>query len=557
MATGLETSPLHRLQDDARRVGEILRVAARYGLGDWVRHIPVPGGRALLSVAEDPQFANESKEARVRLALAELGTTFIKAGQMLSTRPDLVGHELAQELALLQSQTPSEDAETILAVIEGELGRSATELFAEFCPEPFASASIAQVHRARTWEGESVAVKVQKPSAVAKIEEDLSVLESLATWAESHSEDYKAWEPLRVVNEFRRSILDEIDFTNERRNMEVFRENFRDDSTVRFARPYPELSSTRVLTMEYMDGIPGTDLEGLEVSGCDLDEFARRGAKVYMDMVFRDAFYHADPHPGNLMMMNDGVVGIVDCGMVGRLDEGLRDDLECMVASVLEDDPDWLTAVLWPHTKGQPEAAKDDLRSDLTVVLAGSRHGSQSLDVGSVLVDVLAIFRKYRVSPRSGLTQLMRTLIILNSTGRAISPGFDLEAILEPYRAEALRRRFSPDVVWKRLHRGLMEWDKFLRTLPSELMSTMQRVRTGEVRVGLEHRHLDSVVNRLVLGILTSSLILGSSLLWSTKAPPTVGEVSLLGALGFLVALVLGWVLYRSVRRSGKTVQKD
>jgi ubiquinone biosynthesis protein len=545
------------MERDARRVREILGVAVRYGLSDWIETIPVPGGRALLHAVADKEIGKLSKEERVRLALTELGTTYIKVGQMLATRPDIVGTKLAEELSRLHADTPPEPVESVYETIHTELGAFPHELFASFDAEPFASASIAQVHRARLFSGEEVAVKVQKAGIRAKIEADLSVLESVAELVEGHSETYKAWEPVRLVHEFRRSITRELDFVEELRNMETFAQNFCDDPNVHFARTWSELSGRTVLTMELLQGIPGTDLEALQESGEDLNDFAMRGARAYLDMVFRDSFYHADPHPGNLMMLEGGVVGIIDCGMVGRVDDGLREDLESLVAAVTEGDADWLTAIMWPHTNGQPETARNRMQSDFSELLADSKRPIGTVDVGGMLTGVLEVFRRYRVSPRPGLTQLMRMLIVLNGTGLRFSPQFSLQAILEPYKDEAMKRRLDPRTVWKRFQRSFLEWDKFLHALPAEVMSTMQRFRTGEFLVGLEHRHLDSVVNRLVLGILTASLILGSSLLWSTKAPPLVGGVSAMGAIGFLAALVLGTVLFRAVRRSGRTIPRD
>jgi ubiquinone biosynthesis protein len=550
-------TPVQRLERDAKRVGEITGVAIRFGLSDWVESIPIPGARALLEAQADPSFSEESKEVRARLALTELGTTFIKIGQMLATRSDLVGPELAAELSNLHANTPPDPPEVVLATIQRELGQPADALFETFDAEALASASIAQVHLATLWTGEIVAIKVQKEGVRAKVEADLNVLESLAELAEQRSEKYRDWEVVRLVQEFKRSILSELDFNRELRNIETFDENFEADPTVHFPRTWPEFSSRRVLTMEYLDGPLGTDLDALRASCVDLNEFALRGANVYLTMIFRDGFYHADPHPGNLMLLSNGVVGILDCGMVGRIDEGLRDDLERLVAAITDGDVDGLTSTIWAQSKRQPDTAQADLRGEFTDLLAASQESVGDMDIGAILNGVLGIFRKYRVAPRPGLTGLIRTLVILDGTGKKLSPAFDLETILQPYRSEAIKRRLDPRHLWKRFQRSFIEWDKFLQELPAELSSTLQRVRSGEFRVGLEHRHLDSVVNRLVLGILTSSLVLGSSLLWSMKAPPLIADVSILGVIGFVVALSLGSVLYRSIKHSGKTVPND
>jgi ubiquinone biosynthesis protein len=544
-------------ESNAGRVKDILGVAVRYGLADYVESIPVPGGRALLEAVADSKFAEEPKEVRVRLALTELGPTFIKIGQLLATRVDVVGPELARELSSLHSNTPADPPEVVTATVERELGRPLLDIFTTFDPVAFASASIAQVHLATLWSGELVAVKVQKAGIQEKIASDLSVMESLAELAEKHSETYRDWHLTRLVEEFKRTILQELDFYRELRNIETFQRNFEGDPTVHFPRTWPEYSSRRVLTMGHLEGPLGTNIEALESSGIDMTDFAQKGARVFLEMVFRDGFYHADPHPGNLMMLPGGVIGILDCGMVGRVDEGLRDDLESLVAGISDGDTDTLTNSIWTQTKGQPEEAKDELRNEIANLLAESKLPIGRMDISVILNGVLAIFRKYRVTPRPGLTQLIRMLVILDGTARRLSPEFSLDSIMEPYESQSIRRRLNPERIMKRLQRSFIEWDKFIQTLPGELTSTMQRIKTGEFRVGLEHRHLDSVVNRLVLGILTSSLILGSSLLWSMKAPPLLSDISIFGSVGFVVSTVMAWVLYRSIRDSGKTVPKD
>jgi ubiquinone biosynthesis protein len=264
-------------------------------------------------------------EERVRLAFTELGTTFIKLGQVLSPRPDLAGPEIARELARLQADAPADPPEVIHAMIEAEFGKPVKALFAHFEDTPLASASVAQVHRARLKSGEEVVVKVQHQGIADKILPDLDILAGLAELAEKHSAQIRAYQPSAVVRQFRRTLLRELDFGFERRNLEEFAHHFAEDTTVHFPKAYEELSTKRVLTMERLDGVLGNDSKALAACGGDLNEFARRGATMYLQMIFRDAFYHADPHPGNLMLLPGVVVGVLDCGMVGRLDEELAE----------------------------------------------------------------------------------------------------------------------------------------------------------------------------------------------------------------------------------------
>ncbi|HUJ71895.1 MAG TPA: AarF/UbiB family protein, partial [Verrucomicrobiae bacterium] len=317
-----------RVERNAHRTGEIIGVLAKYGLADWVKGLNYSWIQDRIKSVDGQPIPDLKVEERVRLALTELGTTFIKFGQMLSTRPDLVGPEMARELAQLQTATPADPPDTVRATIEAEFGKPLSKQFTHFKEKPFASASIAQVHLAWLHSGEHVVVKVQHAGIADKIMPDLDILAVLAEFAEKHASQIRPYQPVAVVRQFRRTLLRELDFTSERRNLEEFAEHFAQDDTVHFPRAYAEFSTRRVLTMERLEGILGTDSEALATSGVDLDEFARRGANMYLQMIFRDAFYHADPHPGNLMLLTGGVVGVLDCGMTGRLDEELAEGLD-------------------------------------------------------------------------------------------------------------------------------------------------------------------------------------------------------------------------------------
>lgn len=550
-----QISPLERLQDNSDRVKEIVGVAVKYGLADWLDSIPIPGAQALLHQAADSDLVKLPIEVRIRMALTDLGPTFIKVGQVLSTRVDLIGPELADELSKLQTDAPADPTEVVAATITSELKRPPRELFAAFEDEAYASASIAQVHRAILFTGEPVAVKVQKDGIQAKVEADLSILEGLAQAAEDHSQAMKDHGVVRLVKEFRRSIFNELDFERERHNIETFQANFATDETVHFPQTWPEFSSKRVLTMEYLDGPLGSQLEEVLTDPQDLDVFARRGADVYLNMIFRDGFYHADPHPGNLMLLPGGIVGILDCGMVGRVDEGLRADLESLVGAITQGDVEDLTDTLWARAKNQPETAREELQADLTELISDSQGSVE--DVAKILSGMLRIFQKYHVNLRNGISALLRTIVLLDGTARQISPSFNLKAMLEPYQSEALKRRMKPGYLLKRFERSLVQWDTFIEDLPGELSQTMHKMRSGELRVELKHRHLDTVANRLVLGIVTAAIFLGSCLLWSMKAPPVADGISIFGALGYAISLVLGLQLYRAIKDSGKIAPQD
>jgi ubiquinone biosynthesis protein len=548
---------IQRLETQAKRMNEVVRVLARYRMAGWLREIPLPWVHQCIDCSPEGPIEDMSRDERIRHVISDLGTTSIKLGQMLSTRPDLVGPELATELSKLQSNTPPNPPKVVRTVFIEEFGKGPEEMFAEFDERAFASASVAQVHRALLPTGERVVVKVQKQGIQKKVEEDLSIMSSLAELAEKHFEDVRPYQPVQLVDEFRRSLMNELDFTRERRNLDTFIRNFKDDPSVRFPGAYPEFSSRRVLTMDMMDGILGTDIEALRDSGSDLKEFARRGTAVFLDMIFRDSFYHADPHPGNLMLMPDDVVGIIDCGMVGRLDENLHDDFESLMLSISQLDAEILTDALWKLSTEKPTLGRSELQADLSELLAETAQVSiDEIDMGELLRRLTAIIRKYRISLRPALTQLLRTMVLLEGTAQRLDPKFSLTEVIEPYTQQLIVDRFTPSRIGRRLMRSYRDWDRLIQTFPRDAGEALTQIQSGRFQIQVEHRNLDRVVNRLVLGIVLAALLLGSSLMWSMKAPPLALGVSVFGAAGFLAALAVSFTLLRSMLKSSKNASQ-
>ena len=547
----IHLSAIDRLERNAHRVREMAGVLVRYGLADWLRQIPGSRLQEWLRDAEGHTIADLSMPERIRLALTELGTTFIKLGQMLSTRPDLVGQDLARELVRLQSGTPPDPPGAAQAIVYTELGHPPEALFAHFEAAPFASASIAQVHSARLQSGEEVVVKIQKEGIEARIEADLSILADLAALAEKHVTELKPYGLVAVVRQFTKTLRDELDFTRERRNLEEFRRNFAEDDTVHFPRPWPAFSSRRVLTMERMQGILVSQTPALQADNIDRDGFARRGANVYLEMIFRDGFYHADPHPGNLMFLPGAVVGVLDCGMVQRLHEGLREDIEGALLALAQGDAEALTDSVWHLGTPPPTGRREPLMAELGEFVA--EYTGQSLNelhLSAALTRLFDLLHRNHVFLPPGVALLLRTLVELEGTAQLLDPSFSLAEVIQPYYQKAIGRRLSPRRLALRLQRGSRDWDRLLQALPRDLYDLLQRMRAGTLSLHVDHRRLDPVVNRLVLGLVTSSLFLGSSLLWSMNAPPLIRGVSLFGAIGYALALAIGFRLFRTIRRS-------
>lgn len=310
--------------------------------------------------------------------------------------------------------------------------------------------------------------------------------------------------------------------------------------------------------MQRLDGIIGTDIEALHQSGVDLGEFAKRGANMYLEMVFRDGFYHADPHPGNLILLPGNIVGVIDCGMVGRIDEDLRDEVEALLLGIVENDSELVAEQVLRLGSVPPDCSRDKLRTDLQEFMADyTGHPLNDINVGAALSSLVEIIRSHHIVLPPTLAMLLKTLIVLEGTSRRFSPDVSLAELMQPYCTRLMLRRFSPGRIAKRARRSIRVWDRLLTALPRDITEMLARFRDGSFTVHIDHRHLDPIINRLVLGILTAAIFLGSSELWSRQAAPLFYDVSIFGALGYAVSLFFGWRLMRAIRKSGNIQSKD
>ena len=543
----MRISSIPQIYRHGYRSTEILAVLSRYGLADWLGRLGLqpkaPDGAAI---------ARYGWETRVRLALGELGPTFIKLGQVLSTRPDLVGIRLADELRHLQTDVPADSPELVRRTLEAELGRPVDELFLEFDPVPMASASIGQVHRAKLRSGEQVVVKVQHAGIERKIEVDLDILSGLAMLAEMSAE-FQNYHPRAVAAEFQRALRRELDFGRELRHMQQFAKDFAGNPKVHIPRPYPELSTGRVLTMELIDGIKLEETERLARAGIDLPEVARHGARLFLEMIFTNGFYHADPHPGNVLLLDGNVIGLLDFGMVGRLDERLHEQIGEMLLAVGNQDAEHLTALIIRVGKVPPELDRATLSLDITDFISHySAQSLESFDLSGALSEMVELIRRYRISLPARLAMLIKVLITLEGTSRLLNPRFNLLELMQPYRRKLLLRRYSLRRQVRKLQRFTADLEYLLQILPQGLIDIFEQVQTGKFDVHLDHRGLEPSVNRLVLGMLASALFLGSSWLLKSNVPPQIGNISLVGAAGCLVAIFLGLRLWRAINKSGR-----
>ncbi len=426
-----------------------------------------------------------------------------------------------------------------LATVEKELARPIAECFLEFDREAMASASIGQVHRAKLPNGRPVVVKVQHPGIEGTIRRDLNILSSLAALAE-RQEELRRYQPVAVVREFRETLMRELDFRREMRSLQQFRRNFAADHTVTFPKPYPELSTGRVLTMQLLKGTSVGDLEKLQHRHIDCEALARQGAGVFVQMIFRDGFYHADPHPGNILALAKGQVGILDVGMVGRIDDELRERIMEILLAAADRDAPRLAEVIAVVCKAPIDLDRGGFSADLMEVFA--QYGAQAvgqLDVGGALTAVTRILHEYNLFMPSRLSMLIKCLIVLEGTAKGLSANFNLAELLEPFRRQFVLQKLSPETWLRKAKHLRRDWELLAESIPRGFNNLLEQLQSGHFAVRIKHPPLETSVNRLVYGLCTSALLLASALLWIHEVPPTIHGVSILGAAGYLVAAFL------------------
>jgi ubiquinone biosynthesis protein len=545
----MQLQSVAEIPGDVRRAAGIVGVLAKYGLAGWLEGTEWAVVRRALRSHTGQVLTDQPLAVRFRLACSDLGTTFIKLGQVLSTRPELVGPEAAAELSRLQEDTPPDPPDVAVATVERELSRPIGDCFADFDRDPLASASIAQVHRAKLPNGRRVVVKVQHDGIEGTIQRDLAILAKLASLAEGQ-ETLKRYRPSAVVREFRDTLRYELDFRRELRNLVQFRRNFAAGHTVAFPRPYPELSTGRVLTMQMFSGTGVGKVERLKRRHIDLQALARQGAGVFVQMILRDGFYHADPHPGNILVLARGRVGILDAGMVGRLDDQLREQVVEMMLAAEDGDAERFVDVITQVCDAPPDLDRGALVADVAEGL--HTYSGQALgrfDVSGALTALTEFLHRYKMFLPSRLSMLIKCLIELEATARGLDADFNLAELLAPYRRQFVTQELSPARLMRKVHRWGHDWQLLAEAIPRRLNALLAQLETGHLAVRRKDPGPEQAVNRLAYGLCASALLLASALLWVHRVPPTIGGVSVLGAAGYLVAALLATRVLWTSRR--------
>ena len=556
----------HSAARDLSRLREISSVLIRHGLGDLVRRTGLATAleRAgqILHWGEAGKSAEIEPQQRFRRSLEELGPTFVKLGQVLSTRPDLLSPSWIAELERLHSDVAPVSFNELLPQIEKALGRSPFDVFADVEREPHAAASIAQVHRAKLPSGAPVVLKIRRPGISAKIAADLSLLDHLANLIEHEIPEARRFAPVRVVAQFRRSLERELDLGVEARHVERFARNFADDPHIVIPKVYWDFTSSLMNVQEYVAGIRGNDFAAIAAADLDRKVLAARGSDAVLKMILVDGFFHADPHPGNVLYLSGNRIALIDFGMVGRLSALRRNQMVDLLAGIVGQDDQAMLEVLldWTGEHGVDEARLAGDVAELAFDFADTQL--RDVRIGALLQRVAALLREHAILLPADLTLMFKALISLEGLGRQYDPEFRLVDRVRPFLDRALSERYQPVVTLRRTQATLANAFGLLATVPHDLARLVKDARRGRMRVDLDLKRLDSfgerlhnTIDRMTIGIMTASLVIGSSIVMTVGGRPTlfgVPVLTLLGLLGYIIAFFNSLWIILAIWRSDR-----
>lgn len=551
---------LSRNYRNIKRYRQILGVLVRYGFGDIISRLNLDffiKSLKFKSLKKD-QFERVSTAGRLRMVFEELGPTFVKLGQILSVRPDILPENYIAELQKLQDSVPPFPGTQAQHAIESQFGKDIDQLFSSFDITPIASASIAQVHRATTKQQTEVIVKIRRPNIQQIIDTDLQILSELARLIERNVPESHLLSPTRIVTEFSRTIRSELNFYREAQNIERFRKNFAEEDTVYMPNVCWELTSEQVLTMDYVQGIKISDTAALDAAGLDRKTIAVNGAQLILKQIFEHGFFHADPHPGNIFVLPGNVIAPLDFGMVGNLDEEEMEIVSALLTAFVKKDVKRIIDALINLDVLDQTTDTRELKLDLADFI--DRYYQvplRQLNIGNIFTEVIAIMRRYQIPLPAELTLMGKALITEEAIGRTLDPEFDMVSLARPYVERLLLRRLDPRRQLKEFAGSIDDFIRLLKTLPSELKLIITKIKRGEVKIQFEHRGLEQHVarlnqmgNRLAFSLIVAGLVIGSSLIIHSGKGPQIFDLSIFGITGYLIAAFFGLWLAINIFRN-------
>ncbi len=546
------------------RYREIIYVLARHGFGDFLTNLKLEkylnvGGK-VFKRGKYGKVSNLTRWERIRMVLEELGTTFIKFGQLMSNRPDLLPQPLLVELEKLQDTVPPFSTEKARNCVEDELGESITGLFKEFTDKPIACGSIAQVHKVILNNGDNAVLKIQRPGIEKVIEVDLEIMLHLSLLMEKHVTGLEIINPVGIVNEFEKSITRELDFTREATHIERTRNNFKDDETIYIPKVYKEFTTKKILSLEFIDGIKVSNIDDLLDTGKNPSTVTKRIIELVLKQIFVHGFFHADPHAGNIFVLDDNVICFLDFGMTGVLLPSQRECLGNVVIGVVKNDPKIIIKALLQLTHGKRISDIEQFEYQISELLDRYSYLSlKEINIGEFINEIISTVMKHKLQIPTNIYLMSKALLSMEGVVRKLEPDFNLIENVKPFAGKIARENLNPYNISRKFYSSLIELSFLLRDLPVQVNEIFEQARLGQFSVKFEHKGLDPMLNvhdrisnRIAFSIVLASLIMGSSLIVLSGVPPVWHGIPVIGLLGFLGAGAMGFWLLISIMRHGK-----
>lgn len=536
------------------RFKDIVFILLKYGFEDLVSRLDLPGKRVIKEPSKEDRALGTYE--RVRRALEDLGPTFIKFGQIMSLRPDLLPHPFIHELSKLQDEVRQEDFEDVKTVVEQSLKHSLKNLFTIFDPHPLAAASLSQVHRAvLRKEGRMVAVKVQRPKIRHKIEQDLNILAAVAERMHKRLGEVEIYDLPNLVKIVRKNLLGELDFSREAHHIKIALAHRSEDSDIQIPGVYLDYCTEKILMMDFVQGSRLKDLSIKDVN--DAQALAKQGLRAVMKQILGDGFFHADPHPGNILITQGPSLCLIDWGSVGRLSRNARYELMDIVESVVEWDSEKLMNTLLAVTRPEHEVDLRSLERALMDIL--DLHFAvplKEMHLGGLLLDISAVLREHHLRLPSDMGMTVKALVTAEGTAREIYPELNIVSEAEPYIRQLVAQRYKPSTLWKNFQSKAIRFFSSQGRLPGLLSRIIDKVDRGDLNIQFEHKNLDGLkrsvensFNRLTFGIIVAALIIGSSMIITTGVGPLLFGFPALGIIGYLLSACVGlWLVFNIIR---------
>ena len=562
MKNSFKNNVLKSTFQQINRYKEIISVLLKYGFYEFINFTKIKKyfhkTKNFFSKSKRYLNKNYSRYQRIRLVLEELGPTFIKLGQIMSNRPDLLPLPLIKELKKLQSKVPAVSFSEISKVFHQETGKNLKNYFSYINPKPIGSASIAQVYYAKLKSGEEVAVKIRRPNIEKIIENDLVIMTNFAEILEKYFSSIKTINPVLIIKEFRRAIKKELNFKLEINNIEIFKQNFNKNHQIYVPKTYKKISTKKVLIMEYITGVPISEIANKKNYNKKL--IAKRGADLVLEQVFVHGFFHSDPHEGNILIMPNNKICFIDFGMMGYLNNNHKELIGNILISINNKDSEYLSKILLKLAKNITKKNKEQFNYDINdIINEYSSLELKDIDICELFNKLFNLIVEYQISIPPVMYILLKALTTIEGIGRVLDPDLNIINNAKPFVHKLILERYNLTKFLKSIFMSAGDTGKFLAKLPSEIAEIVNKVKSGEITIRFEHRGLeeinhtlDMISNRIVFAFIIASIIIGSSLIVLADIPPKIYNIPIIGLGGFIFAGIMGFGLLILIIRHGK-----